>query len=99
VGQVMGFRPARIAEMSEERRTFKNVESYFAGKRNDLYTQFRLAKVPEDRRDVIKDVQKYNLEASKYRGAVPMINTESLRKAITEKPEKDYRIWGIQQQK
>jgi hypothetical protein len=58
-----------------------------------------LAKVPEDRRDVIKDVQKYNLEASKYRGAVPMINTESLRKAITEKPEKDYRIWGIQQQK
>ena len=99
VGQVLGFRPERIAGMSEERRTFKNVETYFLGKRTDLYTQFRLAKTSEDRQGVIKDVQKYNLEASKYRGSVPLINAEGLRRAVTEKPEKDYRIWGLQQQK
>jgi hypothetical protein len=99
IGQVMGFRPETVAKKSEEYRTRQNVEASFTGKRDELYTRFRLAKVPEDRRDVIKDVQKYNLEASKYRGAVPMINAESLRKSVTEKPEKNYRIWGIQQQK
>ena len=96
VAQVMGFRPERIAGMSEERRTFQNVEAYFTGKRNDLYTRFRLAKTSEDRQDMLKDVQKYNLEASKYRGSVPMINAEALRRSAKERPEKNYTAWGFQ---
>jgi len=72
------------------------VEIYFNEKRNDLYTRFRLAHTPGERQEVIKDVQKYNLEASKYRGAIPRINAESLRKSFAEKPEKNYVMWATQ---
>jgi hypothetical protein len=39
---------------------------------------------------------KYNLDALKYRGAIPMINAESLRRSFVAKPERRYLIWGAQ---
>ncbi len=58
--------------------------------------KFRLAKTADERRDVIRDVQEYNIEASKYHGAMPMINAESLRRSFIAKPEKRYLVWGAQ---
>jgi hypothetical protein len=72
----MGFRPERIAKAAEEHREFGNIESKFTQRRNDLYARFRLAEDAGDRQKVIRDVQKYNLEVMKFRGAVPMINAE-----------------------
>jgi hypothetical protein len=94
--QVLSFRPERIAKVSEEHREFGNIESNFTQRQYDLYARFRLAKDAGDRQDVIRDVQKYNLEALKYRGAIPMINAESLRRSFVAKPEKRYLLWGAQ---
>jgi hypothetical protein len=96
IAQAFGFRPERISEASQTHREFSNIESHFADRRNDLYARFRLAKTAEDRQNVIKDVQKYNLATSKYRGAIPPINAQSLRQAFIAKPEKKYLIWGAQ---
>jgi hypothetical protein len=92
--QMMGFRPERISMMAKTHREFANVESHFAEERNGIYAEFRLAKTDADRKEVITDAQKYNLEVSKYRGAIPLINAESLRKAVREKPPKKYLRWG-----
>jgi hypothetical protein len=96
IAQVMGFRPERIAKVSGEHREFANVETRFADQRNGLYARFRLAKDAADRQDVIRDIQKYNLDAIKYRGAVPLINVESIRRSFVSKPEKRYLLWGAQ---
>ena len=53
--QVMGFRPQRMAQISGEHWTMKNVKKHFAEKRNDLYARFRLAKTKEQRQKVIRD--------------------------------------------
>lgn len=38
---------------------------------------------PAALRKVIVEVQKYNLDAAKYKGAIPLINANSLRRALT----------------
>jgi hypothetical protein len=80
--------------MSATHRGFANVESSFAQKRNDLYARFRLAQTEAQRQEIIRDIQRYNLDAQKYRGAIPMINAASLKKSAAPKPEKDYMIFG-----
>ena len=92
----MGFRPERIAKAAEEHREFGNIESKFTQRRNDLYARFRLAEDAGDRQKVIRDVQKYNLDAMTFRGAIPMINAEGLRRSFVSKPEKRYLAWGAQ---
>jgi len=92
--QMMGFRPERIASMSAAHRGFVNVESTFAQKRNDLFARFRLAQTAAQRQEIIRDIQRYNLDAQKYRGAIPMINAASLKKSTAPKPEKGYMIFG-----
>jgi hypothetical protein len=94
--QVLGFRPERISLMAKSHREFGNVEMAFSQKRDDLYARFRLAKDAEDRQKVIRDVQKYNLEAAKFKGVIPMINAQALRQAIMVKPEKKYMLFGSQ---
>ncbi len=48
---------------------------------------------PEAFRKVIVDVQKYNLDAAKYGGAVPLINSNILRRAMTAKPEGKFMVF------
>jgi hypothetical protein len=96
ITQALGFRPERIAQAAESHRELINIESNFRNRRDDLYARFRLSKDAGDRQAVIRDVQKYNLEALKYRGAIPMINAESLRRSFTQKPERKYLLWGAQ---
>ena len=49
----------------------ENVQKHFKEKRDDLYSRHRLARTPEDKQGVIRDMQRFNLEARKYRGALP----------------------------
>jgi len=94
--QTLGFRPERISLMARTHREFGNVELNFSNRRNELYASFRLAKNAEERQSVIQDVQKYNLDAAKFKGVIPMINAQALRQAILVRPEKKYLLYGHQ---
>lgn len=88
VAQATGFRPERMAEISKERRTFSNVEGHYKAKRDDLYAKFRLAASEEERRNILREMERYNLDVMKYQGAIPAISRESLRGTFIQKPEK-----------
>ena len=94
VTQGIGFRPQRISQVSGEHRTMQNVKAYFNEKLGDLYARYRLAKTDEDRRAVIRDMQRFNMEAGKYRGINPSITTTSLKQATFQKPEKPFLAFG-----
>jgi ribosomal protein S15P/S13E len=92
--QAMGFRPERMAQVSGEHWTMDNVKKHFAEKRNDFYARFRLSKTPQDRQRVIRDMQRFNMEARKYRGLTPLIAASSLREAPPQIPEKPFMAFG-----
>ena len=92
--QTIGFRPERMAQISGELWTMENVKKHFAEKRNDLYARSRLAKTQEERQKVIRDMQRFNLEARKYREVIPPIAASSLRKTTSQRPEKPFMEFG-----
>lgn len=94
VTQAIGFRPQRISQISGEHRTMQNVKAYFSDKRDDLYARYRLVKTDDDRRNVIRDMQKFNMEARKYRGVIPPITMTLLRQAVRQRPEKPFISFG-----
>ncbi len=72
----------------------ENVQKHFKEKRDDLYSPYRLAKTPEEKKNVIRDMQRFNMEARKYRGVIPPIRATSLRQAALQKPEKAFLSYG-----
>jgi hypothetical protein len=72
----------------------ENVKAHFKEKRDALYSRYRLARTPEDKQKVIRDMQKFNMEARKYRGVFPPITTTSLGQATPQKPEKPFMGFG-----
>ena len=94
VTQAIGFRPQRMSQVSGEHRTMQNVKAYFNDKRDDLYARYRLAKTDEDKKAVISSMQKFNMEARKYRGIIPPITMTSLRQAVRQRPEKPLMAFG-----
>ncbi len=78
----------------ETHREYTNLQSNFAERRNDLFVKARLAiEKKGDLKKVIGEMQKYNLDASRYGGAVPLINSYILRRALTAKPEKKFTVY------
>jgi len=92
--QAMGFRPERLARISGEHWSMENVRGHFKDRREDLYARFRMAKTPEEKQKVIREMQRFNMEARKYRGVVPPITTTSLKQATLLKPEKPFLSFG-----
>ncbi len=92
--QTMGFRPERMAQISGERWTMENVKQHLEEKRNDLYARVRLAKTQEEREKVIRDMQRFNIGARKYRGVIPPAVASSLREASSQRPEKPFMEFG-----
>ena len=72
----------------------ENVRGHFNDRREDLYTRYRLAENQEERQEVIRDMQKFNMEASKYRGVIPPITTTSLKQSAFQKIEKPFMAFG-----
>ena len=79
-----------MAQISGEHWTLENVKKHFAEKRNDLYARSRLAKTQEEKQGVIRDMQRFNMEARKYRGVIPSIAASSLHEATLQRPEKPF---------
>ena len=94
VAQAAGFRPERLARISGEHWTMENVQEHFKEKRDDLYSRYRLARMPEEKRKVIREMQKFNMEARKYRGVIPPITATSMGQATQQKPEKPFIGFG-----
>ena len=92
--QAAGFRPERLATVSGEHRTMENAQAHFRERRADLYSRYRLARTPEDKRRVIRDMQKFNMETRKYRGVIPPITATSIGQATQQKPEKSFIGFG-----
>ena len=76
IAQAAGFRPERLARISREHWTMENVKSNFKGRRDDLYARYRLAKTQEERQKVIRDMQRFNMDARKYRGVISPITSD-----------------------
>ncbi len=94
IAQAVGFRPERIGAASETHREYTNLQANFAERRNDLFAKAQLAmEKPGDLKKVIVDVQKNNLDASRYGGTVPQINSNILRRVMTAKPEKKFMVY------
>ncbi len=94
IAQAVGFRPERIGAASKTHREYTNLQANFAERRNDLFAKARLAMEKSgNMKKVIVEVQKYNLDASRYGGAVPMINSNILRRVLTTKPEKKFMVY------
>ena len=72
----------------------ENVKSNFKGRRDDLYARYRLAKTPEDRQKVIRDMQRFNMDARKYRGVISPTTTTSLRQSAVATPDKGFMAFG-----
>jgi len=96
VAQTMGFRPQRMAALSGEHRTMKNLLKHYGDSRNELYDRFALARTQEDRQKVLKDAQKFNLETAKYRGFIIPISGKSLKESYLRRarPEKKQMFFG-----
>ena len=72
----------------------ENVHKHFKKTRDDLYSRYRLAKTPEDKKKVLRDMQRFNLDAEKYRGVISPITATSLRHSALQKPEKEFMRFG-----
>jgi hypothetical protein len=94
IAQAAGFRPERLARVSGEHWTMENIQAHFKGRKDDLYSRYRLARTPEEKRRVIRDMQKFNMEARKYRGVISPITTTSMGQATEQKPEKPFMGFG-----
>jgi hypothetical protein len=94
IAQAAGFRPERLAQVSREHWTMENVKGNFKDRRDDLYSRYRLAKTQEERQKVIRDMQRFNMDARKYRGVVSPINATSLRQSALPKREKPFLAFG-----
>ena len=80
--QAVGFRPARVAALSSERRVESNVEKYFTDKRQDIYSNARTAKTTSDWEKIARDVTSFNMKAAKYRGVIAPISSQSIRESL-----------------
>ena len=94
ISQAAGFRPERMATVSGEHRTMENVQAHFKERRDDPYSRYRLARNLEEKKAVIRDMQKFNMEARKYRGVIPPITASSMGQATEQKPEKPFIRFG-----
>jgi hypothetical protein len=94
IAQAAGFRPERVARISGEHWTMENAQKHFKEKRDNLYSRYRLAKTPEEKQRVIRDMQRFNMDARKYRGVIPPITAASLGEAAMQKPEKAFLNYG-----
>jgi ribosomal protein S15P/S13E len=94
IAQAAGFRPERLARVSGKHWTMENIKAHFKEKSDDLYSRYRLARTLEEKQRIIRDMQRFNMEARKYRGVIPPITATSMGQATQQKPEKRFMGFG-----
>jgi hypothetical protein len=94
ITQAIGFRPSKLAFESGKFRQFTNVEANFQNRRTRLFRRLRFAKTTAEKRNVLRAIQEYNVDAREQRGAVPLITSESIRRTQKEIPSKRFRAFS-----
>jgi N12 class adenine-specific DNA methylase len=89
-GQAIGFRPERVAVGSKERRTYMNIKQWASDERDSIFTDARLAKTPADWNKIMKRIQNYNFKVLRYKGAIPLITGQMVRRGIKPRPDKSF---------
>lgn len=72
----------------------ENVQDDFKYRKDDLYSRYRLARPAEEKKAMIRDMQRFNIDARKYRGVIPPITATSKGQATDQKPEKSVIAFG-----
>jgi hypothetical protein len=86
----LGFRPARLARLSDNYRQFGNIKKFYGDWRNKIYTNYRLATTSEGRQKVLKEVVEYNRDATAQDGAISLIGIAQLKQALTMRIDKRF---------
>jgi hypothetical protein len=86
----LGFRPARLARLSDNYRQYGNIKKYYLERRSKIYTEFRLATTAEGRQKVIQSVLEYNRDAGAQEGAIPSIGISQLKQALKMRIDKRF---------
>jgi len=47
----------------------ENIQAHYKEMRQELYDRYRLARTPEEKQKVIRDMQRFNMEIRQFRGA------------------------------
>jgi hypothetical protein len=58
-------------------RSMENVQDDFKYRKDDLYSRYRLARPAEEKKAMIRDMQRFNIDARKYRGVIPPLTATS----------------------
>jgi hypothetical protein len=85
--QAAGLGPEKLARVSGGHRRMESVQADFKERKGDLYSRHRLARPAGEKKAMIRDMQKFNIEARKYRGVIPPITGASIGQATAKKPE------------
>ena len=72
----------------------ENIQKHFKEKRDDLYSRYRLARTPEEKRGIIRDMQRFNNGGEKIPGSDPTYHGHfNGRSGSAKVREILYRIW------
>jgi diguanylate cyclase (GGDEF)-like protein len=96
IGQMAGFRPARTADISKEKRMAQNLDGYFDRRRADITEAYRYAAQAKDKdalRKVLDDIKEYNKDAMKYPKVATPITGQTLQRALKPKQNKAVRAF------
>ncbi len=92
----LGFRPSRLARLSDNYRQYGNIKKFYMDWRSKIYTEFRLATTAEGRQKVIQQVVEYNREASAHDGAITTIGITQLKQALKLRIDKRFAAFSAQ---
>jgi GGDEF domain-containing protein len=97
--RALGFQPLAQSKRTELQMTKTQLKAHWNGERKDLLDQLRAAGTAEQRRTVTRDIIKFNqgLRASQVKGVVLPIRAETMRSALTHKPDKKEMAWQREQ--
>jgi hypothetical protein len=94
VTRALGFQPSRVAERNDLTNVEKGLSAHWKEERGDLLAELRLAK-PGERKEVMLKIMRFNrrLRDSQAAGLVPVIKAETIRRTLTENPNKRKSEW------
>lgn len=96
--RALGFQPVGQSERTEVAMTGKKLQEWWNSERTDLLDALRAAHTPAARRDVTREIMTFNrdLRQSQAFGPVSIITADSVRSALTARPDKKKISWQRQ---
>lgn len=93
--RMFGFQPSRVAERSEVTNAEIGIGAHWKEERTDLLAKLRISKPGADRKEVMLEIMRFNrrLRASQAAGLVPIIKADTVKRALSSRPNKRKMAW------